>query len=88
VRPDVDNHTDLSGAALRSAEKAINTIETWSSAAGVIKGVTDTVGPVATVCSIPVYSYFAELTRVSQLLPYASLAWSLLSKIPEVHFLA
>ena len=88
VRPDADNQTELSGAALRSAEKAIDTMETWSSAVGVIKRVMDTVGPVAAVWSISIYSCFAELTRVSQLHPYASLAWSLLSKIPEVGHLA
>jgi hypothetical protein len=88
LRPDADDQTELSGDALRSAERAIKTMETWSSAVGVIKRVMDTVGPIAAVCSISFYSSFVELSRVSQLHPYASLAWNLLSKVPEVRYLA
>jgi hypothetical protein len=84
VRPDAE----LAGDALRSAEKAIKAMETWSSAVGGIKRVMDTVGPITAVCSISFYSPFVELTRISQLHPYASLAWSLLSKVPEVRHLA
>ncbi|KAH9953284.1 hypothetical protein BGW80DRAFT_1451619, partial [Lactifluus volemus] len=43
VRPDAE----LAGDALRSSEKAIKTMETWSSAVGGIKRVMDTVGPIA-----------------------------------------
>jgi hypothetical protein len=88
VRPDADNQTELSDAALHRAEKAINTMETWSSAVDVIKRVMDTVSTIAAVCSISIYSSFSELIRVSQLHPYASLAWGLLSKVPEVRHLA
>jgi hypothetical protein len=63
VRPDVDNQTELTGAALHRAEKAINTMETWGIAVGVIKRVMDTVGPIAAECPISFRSSsLAELT--------------------------
>jgi hypothetical protein len=63
VRPDADNQTDLTGAALHRAEKAIDTMETWSGAVDIIKRVTDAVGSIAAVCPISLRSSpFAELT--------------------------
>jgi hypothetical protein len=75
-------------AALGRAEDAINTMETWSSAVDVIKRVMDAVSPIAAVCPYIMYLVIPKLTLAPQLQPYASLAWSLLSKIPEVRLLA
>jgi hypothetical protein len=83
-----NNQTEMSGAALSSAEEAINMIKTWSNAVDVMKQVMDAVGPIAAVCPIPFWVSFAELTGILQLQPYANLAWSLLSKIPGVRLLA
>jgi hypothetical protein len=78
-------------ASLQSAEeaiKAINTIKAWKSAVKIIKLVMDAVTPIAAVCPISFFSpSFAETTSALQLNPYAKLAWSLLSKIPEVRLL-
>jgi hypothetical protein len=48
-----NNQTEMSGAALSSAEEAINMMETWSSAVDVMKQVMDAVGSIAAVCPIP-----------------------------------
>jgi hypothetical protein len=75
------NVTDLHYA--KEAMTTINTIKTWKSAVNIIKQVMDTVSSIAGVCSISFCSFFAKLTSALQLNPYASLAWSLLSRIPE-----
>jgi hypothetical protein len=60
-------------------------VKSWKSAISSIKQIMDTVGPIAQVrFTLVVLCFFAELTLALQLLPHASLAWSLLSKIPEV----
>jgi hypothetical protein len=87
VRPASDSQAEIPGIAIRRAEEAIDTMETWGIAVGVVKQVMDAVGPIASVCPKQ-FCFFAELTSVLQLHPYASLAWSLLSKIPEVRHLA
>jgi hypothetical protein len=46
-----NTQSEISSAALRRAEEAINMIETWSSAVGVIKQVMDAVSPIAAVCT-------------------------------------
>jgi hypothetical protein len=86
VRPASDSQTEMPRIALRRAEEAVNTMESWGIAVGVVKQVMDAVGPIASVCPKRL-CFFAELTLVLQLHPYASLAWSLLSKIPEVRHL-
>jgi hypothetical protein len=83
-----NNQTEMSGAALSSAEEAINMMETWSSAVDVMKQVMDAVGSIAAVCPIPFWVSLAELTGILQLQPHANIAWSLLSKIPVVRLLA
>jgi hypothetical protein len=87
VRPASDSQTEIPGIALRRAEEAVNTMESWGIAVGIVKQVMDAVGPIASVCP-KLFFFFAGLTFVLQLHPYASLAWSLLSKIPEVRHLA
>jgi hypothetical protein len=80
--------TDMLGVALCHAEEALNAMETWSSAVDVIKLVMDAVSPIAAVCPVSFCLSLSELTPILQLQPYANLAWSLLSKIPEVCLLA
>jgi hypothetical protein len=74
--------------ALRRADEAVNAMETWSIAVDVIKRVMDAVSPIAAVCPTSFYLSFTELTPSLQLQPYASLAWSLLSTIPQVRLVA
>jgi hypothetical protein len=77
----------MSSATLGRAEEAINAMDTWSSAVDVIKQVMDAVGPIAAVCLVSFCLPLSELIPVLQLQPYANLAWSLISKIPEVRLL-
>ena len=91
MRPIAGSQTEMSRAALSRAEEATNvidTIKTWESAVSAIKWVMDTATPIASV-SWPVSSSTIRpgLTSAPQLNSFASLAWSLLSKIPEVRFL-
>jgi hypothetical protein len=91
VQPTAESQTETSRSALRRAEEAvkdINTIKTWQKAVTNIKWVMDTVTPIAAVCPISFCLSVAELTSTLQLNPYAKLAWSLLSMIPEVHLIA
>jgi hypothetical protein len=88
VGPASDSQTEMPRIALRRAEEAVNTMESWGMAVGVVKQVMDAVSPVASVCPKLFCLFLAELISVLQLHPYASLAWSLLSKIPEVRHLA
>jgi hypothetical protein len=83
-----NNETEILDAALSRAEEAINTMETWSSAVDVIKQVMDAVSQIAAVRLISFLLSFVVFISVLQLQPYANLAWSLLSKIPEVPILA
>jgi hypothetical protein len=81
------SQTEMSRTTLRRAEEAIdsiNTMQTWKSAVNAIKWVMDTVKPIVAVCQISFLPIRHELTSALQLNPYASLAWSLLSNIPEV----
>jgi hypothetical protein len=90
VPPVVGSQPEISRTALLRAEQAItnvNTIKTWKSAVTNIKLVMDTVTPIAAVCPISFFSSVPELTSPLQLNPFAKLAWSLLSKIPEVHLI-
>jgi hypothetical protein len=87
VPPMVDNQMEMPRMALRQATEALNTMETWSVAVDVIKRVMDAVSPIAAVCLASFCLSFSELTSVRQLQPYAGLAWSLLSMIPEVRCL-
>jgi hypothetical protein len=88
VRPASDSQTEMPRIALRRAGEAVDTMESWAIAVGVVKQVMDVVGPkIASVCP-KLFFFFAVLTFVLQLHPCASLAWSLLSKIPEVRHLA
>jgi hypothetical protein len=67
--------------------KAINkidTLKTWKSAVSIMKWVMDTVRPIAAVCQCRFCPSNTELTSILQLNPHAHLAWSILSKIPEV----
>jgi hypothetical protein len=88
VLPASDSQTEMPRIALRRAEEAVNTMGTWGSAVGVVKQVMDAVSPISSVCPNPFCLFFAESTPILQLHPYASLAWSLLSKMPEVRHLA
>ena len=91
VQPTAESQTETSRTALGRAEEAINdinTMKTWQKAVTNIKWVMDTVTPIAAVCPISFCLSVAELTSTLQLNPYAKLAWSLLSKIPEVHLIA
>jgi hypothetical protein len=78
---------DLSRDVLNRADRAINkinTIKTWKSAVNIMKWVMDTVRPVAAVCQCRFCPSCTGLTSILQLNPQAHLAWSILSKIPEV----
>jgi hypothetical protein len=74
----------MSDATLGRAEEALDAMESWSSAVDIIKQVMDAVSSIAAVCPLSFCLFFSEPTPVLQLQPYANLAWSLLSKIPEV----
>jgi hypothetical protein len=88
VRQVAEGQTEMSRTALSRAEEAIDvidTIKTWESAVSAIKWVMDTVTPIASVGPpVPSSSIRPGLTSDPQLNSFASLAWSLLSKIPEV----
>jgi hypothetical protein len=87
LQPALDSQTEMQGIVLRRAEEAVNTMETWGIAVGIVKQVMDAVGPIASVCPNLFCLFFAKFTSVLQLHPYASLAWGLLSMIPEVRHL-
>jgi hypothetical protein len=87
VRSAPDSQAETSRTALGRAEESISTIKTWKRAVSVIKLMMDTVGPIAAVCLIS-FLHICQANFHFQLNPYASLAWSLLSKIPEVHLLS
>jgi hypothetical protein len=79
----------MSRDALRRAQKAvdnIDTMKTWKSAVNVVKWVMEAVSPIAEVCPVSFLSN-RPLTSAVQLNPCAKLAWSTLSKIPDVSFL-
>jgi hypothetical protein len=79
-----NSQSEMSGAALGRAEEVISAMESWSSAVDIIKQVMDAVSSIAAVRPLSFCLFFSELTPVLQLQPHANLAWSLLSKIPEV----
>lgn len=78
---------DMSRDILDRANEAvnkINTIKTWKSAVNIMMWVMDMVRPVAAVCQCRFCPSCTGLTSILQLNPHARLAWSILSKIPEV----
>jgi hypothetical protein len=84
------SQTEMSRDTIRRAQEAvdnIDTIKTWKSAVNVIKWVMDTVSPIAAVSPVSFLLIRPDLTSAVQLNPYAKLAWSMLSKIPEVRLL-
>jgi hypothetical protein len=83
-RPIAGSLTEKSRTTLHRAEKAMDTIKTWKSAVSVIRRVMDIGGPIAAVCPVSFLPIRPELISAAQLNPYASLAWSILSQIPEV----
>jgi hypothetical protein len=77
--------------ALRDADeatKAINLTSTWEGAIARIKWVMDTLSPVAGVRRRAMFLYlmFDRADFCSQLNPYAQMAFSLLSAIPQVRY--
>jgi hypothetical protein len=68
------------------SEEAMDTVKVWKSAIHVVKRVTDDADPIVSVylTSILRILCFSKRTFALQLLPHATLAWKLLSKIPEV----
>jgi hypothetical protein len=91
VRPAVGSQApaEISRALGRAEEatEAMGTIKAWKTAIAVVKQVMDTVDPIAEVRLISSFIHailFAKLTSAVQLFPHATLAWKLLSKIPEV----
>jgi hypothetical protein len=82
----VDSQVEMS-RTLDRTEEALDTVKTWGSAVDIIKRVMDAVSSIAGVCQISGLPIFSELTSALQLNPYAKLAWSLLSMIPQVHLL-
>jgi hypothetical protein len=82
----VDSQMEMS-RTLERTEEALDTVKTWGSAVDIIKRVMDAVSPIAEVRQLSGLPIFADLTSALQLNPYAKLAWSLLSVIPQVHLL-
>jgi hypothetical protein len=75
---------------IRHAQEAldnIDTMKTWNNAVNAVKLVMGTVSKIAEVCPVSFLLIRLELTSAAQLNPYASLAWNMLSKIPEVRLL-
>jgi hypothetical protein len=70
----------------QEAVDAIDTMNTWKNAVNAIKWVMETVSPIAAVCPVSFLLIRPELTSTVQLNPCANLAWTMLSKIPEVRF--
>jgi hypothetical protein len=82
--------TEASRDKIGRAQKAvdnIDTMKTWKSAVNAVKWVMDTVSTIAEVNPVSFLLLRPDLTSDVQLHPYAKLAWSVLSKIPEVRFL-
>ena len=86
VAPIVDSQMEMSRTLDRAGE-ALDTVKTWKTTVSTIKCVMDTVSPILKVCT----KYLSPLSFADfippQLNPYASLAWSMFSKIPEVRVL-
>jgi hypothetical protein len=75
---------------IRHAQEAldnIDTMETWKNAVNAVKWVMGAVSKIAEVCPVSFLLIRPELTSAAQLNPYATLAWNMLSKIPEVRLL-
>jgi hypothetical protein len=62
-------------------------MKTWKNAVNAVKWVMDTVSSIAEVNTVSFLLIRPDLTCDVQLNPYAKLAWSMLSKIPEVRLL-
>jgi hypothetical protein len=75
---------------IRHAQEAldnIDTMKTWKNAVNAVKWVMGAVSKIAEVCPVSFLLIRPELTPAAQLNPYATLAWNMLSKIPEVRLL-
>jgi hypothetical protein len=75
---------------IRHAQEAldnIDTMKTWKNAVNAVKWVMGTVSKIAEVCPVSFLLIRPELTSAAQLNPYATLAWNMLSKIPDVRLL-
>jgi hypothetical protein len=88
VGPVPDGQVEMSRTLDRAEEamKAMDSMMAWKGAMNVIKQVLDTIGPVAGVCLTSTLRIICSAKQgfALQLLPHAQLAWTLLSKIPEV----
>ncbi len=83
--------TEKAQIALRRADEAKKPIDrknTWRGAVRRIKWVMDTLSPIAEVCPISFLLLFDRADFRSQLHPFAKMAYSLVSAIPEVHLFA
>jgi hypothetical protein len=82
--------TETSRDKIGRAQKAvdnIDTMKTWKNAVNAVKWMMDTVSSIAEVTPVSFLLIRPDLTCDVQLHPYAKLAWSVLSKIPEVRLL-
>ena len=70
------------------AKKPIDRKNTWKGAVRRIKWVMDTISPIAEVRTISILLLVDRADFRSQLHPFAKMAYSLVSAIPEVHLFA
>jgi hypothetical protein len=88
VGPVPDGQAEMSRTLDRAEEamKAMDSMMAWKGAMNVIKQVLDAIGPIAGVCLTSTLRIICSAKQgfALQLLPHAQLAWTLLSKIPEV----
>ena len=80
----------MSRDTVRLAQEAvdsIDTMKTWKNAVLSVKRVMDAVSRIAEVNPVSFILIRPDLTAAVQLHPCAKLAWSMLSKIPEVRLL-
>jgi hypothetical protein len=88
VGPVPDGQVEMSRTLDRAekAMKAMDSMMAWKGAINVIKQVLDAIGPVAGVCLTSILRIICSAKQgfALPLLPHAQLAWTLLSKIPEV----
>jgi hypothetical protein len=81
---------EKSRGTIRRAQEAVDNIDTmkmWKNAVHAVKWVMDAVSQIAEVRPVSFMLIRLDLTAAVQLHPCAKLAWSILSKIPEVRFL-
>jgi hypothetical protein len=82
----VDSQMEMS-RTLERTEEALDAVKIWGSAVDIIKRVMDAVSPIAEVRQLSGLPIFPDLTSALQLNPYAKVAWSVLSVVPQVHLL-